>query len=135
MLVFLHGFFAATLLAAIIADALFIRSKSSQILQPAALVASWRRWVGLYEMLAIIVVASLGLIKWMPLMREYPPQIFHGKFGLLVVLLALAKIRMFKERKSGEPSQFLTRLMLAVITVMFLLGLSFQTGFLSGAGA
>ena len=39
MLVFLHGFFAATLLAAIIADALFIRSKSSQILQPAALVA------------------------------------------------------------------------------------------------
>ena len=61
-------------------------------------------------------------------MREYPPQIFHGKFGLLVVLLALAKIRMFKERKSGEPSQLLTRLMLAIITVMFLLGLSFHTG-------
>jgi hypothetical protein len=128
MLVFLHGFFAATLLAAIIADAFFLRSKNSQILQPAALVASWRRWTGLFEMLAIVVVASLGIVRWMPLAREYPPQIFHAKLGLLVVLLALAKIRMFKERKSGVPSAGLTRMMLAVITLMFLLGLSFHTG-------
>lgn len=128
MLTFLHGFFAATLLAALLADALFVRSKGSQLLQPAALVGSWRRWLGLYEMLAVVVVAALGIVKWMPYARGYPPHIFHAKLGLLLVLLALAKIRMFKERKSGEPSLLLTRLMLAIVTVMFLLGLSYHTG-------
>ncbi|MBM3381449.1 MAG: hypothetical protein FJY29_03315 [Betaproteobacteria bacterium] len=128
MLVFLHGFFAATLLAAVIADAFFVRSSSSRILQPEALVASWRRWLGLYQMLAVVVVASLGIVKWMPYAKGYPPHIFHAKMGLLVVLLAVAKIRMFKERRSGQPSEGLTRVMLAIVTVMFLLGLSYQSG-------
>lgn len=128
MLTFLHGFFAATLLAAVLADALFVRSKGSQILQPTALIASWRRWIGLYEMVAVVVVAALGIVKWMPFAKGYPPHIFHAKLGLLLVLLAITKIRMFKERRSGEPSQLLTRLMLAVVTVMFLLGLSYHTG-------
>jgi hypothetical protein len=128
MLTFLHGFFAATLLAAVLADALFVRSKSSQILQPSALITSWRRWIGLYEMVSVVVVAALGIVKWMPFAKGYPPHIFHAKLGLLLVLLAITKIRMFKERRSGEPSQLLTRLMLAVVTVMFLLGLSYHTG-------
>jgi hypothetical protein len=128
MLVFLHGFFAATLLAAVIADAFFVRSKNSQILQPEALVASWRRWLGLYQMLAVIVVAGLGIVKWMPYAKGYPPHIFHAKMGLLVLLLAVVKVRMFKERRSGQPSQLLTRIILAIVTVMFLLGLSYQTG-------
>lgn len=128
MLIFLHAFFAATLLAAVFADALFVRSKGSQILQPTALIVSWRRWIGLYEMVAVVVVATLGIVKWMPLAKGYPPQIFHAKLGLLLVLLAITKIRMFKERRSGEPSLLLTRLMLAVVTVMFLLGLSYQAG-------
>lgn len=128
MLVFLHGFFAATLLAALLADALFVRSKGSQILQPTELVATWRRWLGLYEMFAVVFVAALGIIKWMPYAKGYPPHIFHAKFGLLLVVLAVAKIRMFKERRSGQPSLLLTRLMLAIVTVMFLLGLSYHTG-------
>jgi hypothetical protein len=128
MLVFLHGFFAATLLAAVIADAFFVRSKNSRVLQPEALVTAWRRWLGLYQMLAIVVVAGLGIVKWMPYAKGYPPHIFHAKFGLLVVLLVVAKIRMFKERRSGQPSELLTRAMLAIVTVMFLLGLSYQTG-------
>jgi hypothetical protein len=128
MLVFLHGFFAATLLAAVISDAFFVRSKNSQILQPEALVASWRRWLGLYQMLAVIVVAGLGIVKWMPYAKGYPPHIFHAKMGLLVLLLAVVKVRMFKERRSGQPSQLLTRIILAIVTVMFLLGLSYQTG-------
>jgi hypothetical protein len=128
MLTFLHGFFAATLLAAVLADALFVRSKGSQILQPSALITSWRRWIGLYEMVSVVVVAALGIVKWMPFAKGYPPHIFHAKLGLLLVLLAITKIRMFKERRSGEPSLLLTRLMLAVVTVMFLLGLSYHTG-------
>jgi hypothetical protein len=128
MLTFLHGFFAATLLAAVLADALFVRSKGSQILQPSALITSWRRWIGLYEMISVVVVAALGIVKWMPFAKGYPPHIFHAKLGLLLVLLAITKIRMFKERRSGEPSLLLTRLMLAVVTVMFLLGLSYHTG-------
>ena len=128
MLTFLHGFFAATLLAAVLADALFVRSKGSQILQPSALITSWRRWIGLYEMVSVVVVAALGIVKWMPFAKGYPPHIFHAKLGLLLVLLAITKIRMFKERRSGEPSLLLTRLMLAVVTVKFLLGLSYHTG-------
>lgn len=127
-IVFLHGFLATTLFAAILADSLFLRSKSSQILQPEALVASWRRWVGLYEMFAVVVVAGLGIVQWMPNVSAYPAPIFHSKLTLLLVLLALAKIRMFKERKSGQPSAGLTRAMLAVVTLMFLLGLSYHTG-------
>jgi hypothetical protein len=128
MMVFLHGFLATTLFAAVLADSLFLRSASSQILQPPELVARWRRWVGLYEMLAIIVVAALGIIQWMPNFRGYPAPIFHSKFSLLIVLLALAKLRMFRERKTQQPSAGLTRAMLAVVTIMFLLGLSFHTG-------
>jgi hypothetical protein len=128
MMIFLHGFLATTLFAAVLADSLFLRSASSQILQPPELVSRWRRWVGLYEMFAIIVVAALGIIQWMPNARGYPAPIFHTKFSLLIVLLALAKLRMFKERKTQQPASGLTRAMLSVVTVMFLLGLSFHTG-------
>jgi hypothetical protein len=128
MLIFIHGFFAATLLAAVLADALFLRSKASQILQPPELLASWRRWTGLYQMFAVVIVGGLGIVQWMPSASVYPPRIFHAKLGLLLVLLALAKVRMLRERKSAQPSPVLTRLMLAVVTVMFLLGLSYHTG-------
>lgn len=126
--VFLHGFLATTLFAAVLADSLFLRSKSSQILQPAELIARWRRWVGLYEMVAVVAVAGLGIAQWMPNISAYPGSTFHSKLTLLLVLLGLAKFRMLKERKTQQPSPGLTRAMLAVVTVMFLLGLSFHTG-------
>ncbi|NBO39280.1 hypothetical protein EBU99_11940 [bacterium] len=128
MIVFLHSFFATTLFAALLADTLFLRSKASVVLQPEALLAGWRRWVGLYEMFAVVLVAGLGLSKWMPLVQSYPAPIFHTKLTLLLVLLGLAKVRMFKERRTGEPALLLTRLMLVVVTLMFLLGLSYHTG-------
>jgi len=59
MIVFLHSFFATTLFAALLADTLFLRSKASVVLQPEALLAGWRRWVGLYEMFAVVLVAGL----------------------------------------------------------------------------
>ena len=127
-LLFLHAFFATTLFGAVLADALFLRSKNSQILQPEALVASWRRWIGLYEMLAVVVVAGLGIVQWMPNMAAYSAPVFHSKFSLLLVLLGLAKVRMLKERKSGVPSFPLTRLMLAVVTLMVLLGFGSSSG-------
>lgn len=127
-LVFLHGFLATTLFAAVLADTLFLRSKSSQILQPEALVAQWRRWVGLYEMLAVVLVAGLGIVQWMPNASGYPAPIFHTKLLLLVILLGVAKVRMLRERKTKQPSPLLTRVMLAIVTLMFLLGLSFHTG-------
>lgn len=127
-LLFLHAFFATTLFGAILADALFLRSKNSQILQPEALVASWRRWIGLYEMLAVVVVAGLGIVQWMPNMAAYSAPVFHSKFSLLLILLGLAKVRMLKERKSGVPSFTLTRLMLAVVTLMVLLGFGSSSG-------
>jgi hypothetical protein len=129
-LVFLHGFLATTLFAAVLADSLFVRSKNSQILQPQPLIASWRRWLGLYEMFAVVVVAGLGLVQWMPAAKSYPAPIFHSKLLLLLILLGLAKVRMFRERKTQQPSAGLTRAMLAVVTIMFLLGLSYHTGVL-----
>ncbi len=128
MIIFLHAFLATTLFAAVLADSLFLRSRNSQILQPAELISRWRKWIGLYQMVAVVAVASLGIIQWMPNFRAYPAPIFHTKFLLLIVLLALAKVRMFKERRTQQPAAGLTRLMLAVVTVMFLLGLSSNTG-------
>lgn len=127
-LLFLHAFFATTLFGAVLADALFLRSKNSQILQPEALVAGWRRWIGLYEMLAVVIVAGLGIVQWMPNMAAYSAPVFHTKFLLLLILLGVAKVRMLKERKSGVPSFILTRVMLAVVTVMVLLGFGSSSG-------
>lgn len=127
-LVFLHGFLATTLFAVIFADALFLRSNNSQILQPEALIARWRRWAGLYEMFAVVIVAALGITQWMPNFRGYPPPIIHTKLLLLIVLLGLAKVRMLRERKTQQPGVTLTRWMLIVITLMFMLGLSIHLG-------
>lgn len=126
--VFLHGFLGATLFAVILADSLFLRSKSSLLIQPEPLIARWRRWAGLYEMIAVVIVAALGIIQWMPNARGYPPPIFHTKLLLLIVLLGLAKVRMLRERKTQQPGVILTRWMLVVITLMFSLGLSFHLG-------
>jgi hypothetical protein len=61
-------------------------------------------------------------------MAAYSAPVFHSKFSLLLVLLGLAKVRMLKERKSGVPSFTLTRLMLAVVTLMVLLGFGSSSG-------
>ena len=127
-LVLLHGLFGAILFGAVFADVFFLRSKGSQVFEPRAAMLSWRRYVALIEMVSFFIVVGIGLAQWMPNIRSYPPGPFHGKLGLAVAFLILGKIRLFKERKSGEPALLLTRLMFVCVLVIFTLGLSVRLG-------
>lgn len=121
MVHFFHLVLAAILFAAVAADVLIVRSPASEALAPAELVNKWRKLVGLVEMIVFIGVFALGLTLWMPLIKAYPPAIFHTKFTLAIVFLVLAKVRMLRERKKGVQIT-LTRVMGAVVFSLFLLG-------------
>lgn len=127
-LVLFHGLFGAILFGASFADVFFLRSAGSQVFEPRAAMLSWRRYVAVIEMVAFLVVVGLGLAQWIPNMTTYPPGPFHGKLTLALVFLVLGKIRLFKERKSGEPALLLTRLMFACVLIVFTLGLSVRLG-------
>lgn len=121
MVHFFHLVLAAVLFAAVAADVLIVRSAASEALAPAELIAKWRKLVGLIEMFVFIGVFALGLTLWLPLIKAYPPAIFHTKFTLAIVFLVLAKVRMLRERKKGVQIA-LTRVMGAVVFALFLLG-------------
>lgn len=117
-----HLLFAALLLAAVLADVFYLRSKASFAIQPVALMKRWRVLVALAEMVLFTVVIAMGLMMWMPAISAYPPAIFHSKMGLAVIFLVLAKVRVLKERKSDTPEVMLTRLMAFIVFVIFCLG-------------
>jgi hypothetical protein len=118
---FLHLVLAALLVAAVMADLLFVRSPSSEAVAPRELITTWRKRLALTEMFLFLAVFGLGLTLWMPLIRAYPPAIFHTKFSLAVLFLILAKVRMLKERK-GQVQIGLTRAMAALILTLLCLG-------------
>ena len=121
--VFFHAFAGALLLGAIIFDALFIRTPATIVIQPEELVAAWRRRIALLQMLSAAIVIGLGLYQWIPNMRTlYPGGIFHAKLLGALVFLALAKVRMLKERK-GAVGYRLTKVMAAIVVLVFALGL------------
>jgi hypothetical protein len=47
---------------------------------------------------------------------------------LALAFLVLGKVRLFRERKTGEPATLLTRLMFACVFIVFTLGLSVRLG-------
>ena len=118
---FIHHLFAVLLVAAVVADVLFVRSPGSEAIAPRELVQTWRKRLALSEMFLFLAVFGLGLALWMPLARAYPPAIFHTKMLLAVVFLVIAKIRMLKERK-GSVQLGLTRAMAAIILIIVSLG-------------
>jgi hypothetical protein len=127
-LVLLHGVFGAILFGATFADVFFLRSAASRVFEPKNAMATWRRHTAMIQMVSFLVVVGLGLAQWMPNMRSYPPAIFHGKLTLALAFLVLGKVRLFRERKTGEPATLLTRLMFACVFIVFTLGLSVRLG-------
>jgi hypothetical protein len=121
MVHYFHLVLAAVLFASLAADVFLVRSPASEALAPAELVAKWRKILGLTEMFVFIAVFALGLTLWLPLIKAYPPAIFHTKFSLAIVFLVLAKVRMLRERKKGVQI-LLTRIMGIVVFALFLLG-------------
>lgn len=117
-----HLLFASLLLATVMADVFYLRSKASLAIQPVALMKRWRVLVALAEMALFLVVIAMGLMMWMPAISAYPPAIFHSKLGLAVVFLVLAKVRVLKERKSDTPAITLTRVMAIILLAIFCLG-------------
>jgi len=129
--VLLHGLFGAILFGATFADVFFLRSNGSRAFEPRAAMDSWRRYAAFIEMGAYLVVIGLGLAQWMPNVASYAtlaPGVFNAKLLLAVVFLVLAKVRLFRERKTREPSVLLTRLMFACVLITFTLGLSVRSG-------
>jgi hypothetical protein len=137
-ILFFHAFFAAVLFSALFADVFFLRSPAAvQLASPdsgsaqgesasghgaSQLLAKWRKTTGWVVMGVVLVQLALGLAQWMPRMSAYPPAIFHTKFLLVVILVVLAKIRVFKERKAGIQIG-LTRAMFGIFLVVFVLGI------------
>jgi hypothetical protein len=124
-LVFLHGLFGALLLSSLFADVFFLRSSSSTAFEPKSGMMAWRKFNAIFQMICFVVVFSLGLVKWMPNIRAYPPAVFHSKMGLALIFLIGSKIRIFRERKTQEPSVNLTRFLFTLVFAIFCLGLSY----------
>jgi phosphatidylglycerophosphate synthase len=124
-LVFLHGLFGALLMASLFSDVFFLRSASSTSFEPKSGMASWRKFNAVFQMIAFVIVFTLGLVQWLPNSKVYPGSIFHTKMGLALVFLVLSKVRLFREKKSGEPAVLLTRILFALVFILFSLGLSY----------
>lgn len=118
---FIHHISAILLFAMMFADVLILRSPAGEAIEPRELVEKLRKFVGIAEMILFILVFALGLSLWIPLIKAYPPHIFHTKALLAVVFIVLAKVRMLKERKAGVQF-FLTRIMAAILFILVCLG-------------
>jgi hypothetical protein len=133
-ILFFHALFAAVLFSALFADVFILRSPAavqlalqvkasgSSELGAEAILSKWRKITGLLVMVVVLLQMALGLAQWMPRISAYPPAIFHTKFLLVVILTILAKVRVFKERKSGIQVG-LTRAMFSIFLVVFILGI------------
>ena len=133
LLHFLHQFIAFFLFATVFSDAFFLRSKRfASFLSDSEFgtqLKSWRLSLALLEMGLFIVVFGLGITLWMPQMQSLNPMIFHTKLLLAVAFLGVAKIRMFKDRKSQDKiSLTLTRIMFVLLILIVLLGLTSSRG-------
>jgi hypothetical protein len=127
-LLFLHALFAAILFGSVFADVFFLRSPGSLVVEPKAAILKWRAFVSWLQMGSFVAVFGLGLWQWIPNMGYYHPAIFHSKATLALVFLVLAKARMLRERKTGEPGILLTRIMFVILLVVYCLGLSSRFG-------
>ena len=119
----IHHLFGALLLAVTLADVFFLRSASSEAVDPRVLMQGWRKKIALAEMFLFLVVFGLGLSMWIPHIKSYPAHVFHTKAALAVVYLVLAKVRMLKERRSGRVSFKLTKVMGFVVFTLFVFGI------------